>query len=131
MKRLLVYFFFICIALTGYSQDRKYPVMTDTEGGRWEIVQSPIIRKCTIKLDKFTGKTYQLVLTSNGEDVTWQEIMWIGELLEENNKNVINYQIFMSGLVARDCFLINIHTGKTWVLTSDETMNTVFWSTIY
>lgn len=130
MKRFLLFYVFISLALAGYSQERKYAVKTDTEAGRWEIVQSPILRKCTIKLDKYTGKTYQLVTTSN-DNVTWEEILWIGDAASNRKENRINYQIFMGGIMARDCFLINIHTGETWILNVvDTSSERIVWETI-
>jgi hypothetical protein len=32
----------------------------------------------------------------------------------------IKYQIFMSGTMLRDLFLLNIETGQTWVLTNSS-----------
>ena len=45
---------------------------------------------------------------------------------EEHN---INYQIFLGGDDLNDCFLINIHTGKTWVLFPDKT-NFITWKEV-
>lgn len=45
---------------------------------------------------------------------------------EEHN---INYQIFLGGDDLNDCFLINIHTGKTWVLLPDKT-NFITWKEV-
>lgn len=129
MRKLLILIVFVGIALPSFAQQTYSAVKTSTEGGRWEIIQSPIVRRITIKLDKFTGKTYQLVETST-KSYSWQEILWIGEMLEEKYKNKINYQLFTGGLTVKDTYLINIHTGQTWMLYGDTSDNSIFWATM-
>lgn len=129
MKRLLLFLVFICITLAGYSQDRQNSVKTNTESGRWEVIQSPILRKLTIKLDKFTGKTYQLVSTS-GDNVEWEEIYWNGQA-NVKDYNTINYQIYMSGIMARDSFLVNIQTGETWRLITYGPYEKLYWEFVF
>lgn len=131
MKRILISLTFLFVALTGFSIDTYPSVQTSTEGGRYEIIQSPISRRLTFKLDKYTGKTYQLVLQSNSEDVTWQEVLWLNVFANRGIKeNQINFQIFMSGIAARDCFLMNIHTGQTWLLYYDDKEQTNYWGVV-
>lgn len=102
-----------------YGIENFYAVKTSVEGGRYEIIQSPIARRVTLKLDKESGDTYLLVNSaSKKDDYTWQRIFGIGIISDEGAKEgEINYQIFLSGISMKDCYLVNIHTGKTWQLT--------------
>jgi hypothetical protein len=97
---------------------------------RYEIIQSHIAAKFTVRLDKYTGITYQLVKKANG-DMTWQlmpQENHSGDIVRPSGK--VNYQIFTSGLTLRDTFLININTGATWQLFHDPKEDEDFWKVI-
>lgn len=119
MKRILLLFIlFSCTNI--YSQLQNYQATTTSQvGGRYEIIQSQIKRSNTFKLDKFTGKVYMFVSTKN-DWYTWQEVYKGYVELDKVIPEKINYQIFMGGIAAKDCFLININTGVTWMLTEDK-----------
>ena len=42
--------------------------------------------------------------------------------------NDINYQIFISGITAKDVFLINIHSGRVWTLYKESDKGYNFWA---
>ena len=130
MKRALLSLFVCLVAVASSSADEKQSVKTSTEGGRYEIIQSNIVRRLTFKLDKFTGQTYQMVKSSD-DTLCWQEVEWYGNLFEENDSDKITYQIFMGGIMAQDCILINIHTGKTWMLFEDSKTGNLYWSIMF
>jgi len=119
MKRILLLFIlFSCTNI--YSQLQNYQATTTSQvGGRYEIIQSQIKRSNTFKLDKFTGKVYMFVSTKD-DWYTWQEVYKGNVELDKVIPEKINYQIFMGGIAAKDCFLININTGVTWMLTEDK-----------
>jgi len=127
MKQIVFLFILWFISLSSSAIEKNQAVKTSTEGGRYEIVQSEILRKCCFKLDKYTGDVYQLVLNSNGE-VTWQKMLVIGLSYDEIEKDTVNFQIFMSGIAASDSFMINIHTGRTYQLYSDANTDELYWS---
>lgn len=129
MKKLFFIISFVFISLLCVAQETYPSVKTSTDVGRWEIIQSPFIRRVTIKLDKFTGKTYQFFETSLAI-YGWKIIIWQDEDWGEKQIGKINYQIFMGGLTASDVYLINIHTGKTWLLCEDSSKGLFFWSKI-
>ena len=119
MKRILILFIlFSCTPI--YSQLQNYQAISTSQvGGRYEIIQSQIKRSNTFKLDKFTGKVYMFVSTKD-DWYTWQEVYKGNVELDKVIPEKINYQIFMGGIAAKDCFLININTGVTWMLTEDK-----------
>ena len=118
MKRLIT---ILCLTiLTSISQAQitnRYYVSTSQNGERFEIVQSPIKRACTYKLDKYTGTVSVMVETADNF-VAWEnvEVERIDRFESLSEPDKINYQIFMSGIMAADCFLLHVRTGMTWIL---------------
>ena len=88
--------------------------------------QSPLEKKYTFKLDKKTGETWHL--QGNIKSIHWHKMPTISDDINYEEHN-INYQIFLGGDDLNDCFLINIHTGKTWVLLPDKT-NFITWKEV-
>jgi hypothetical protein len=129
MKQFILFIGLCFFSLTSSAIEAQQAVKTSTEGGRYEIVQSEIARKYFFKLDKYTGNVYQLVKKSNG-DVTWEKMLVIGLALDTIKEDAINFQIFMGGIAVSDCFMINIHTGKTYQLFCDKTTDELFWGYI-
>ena len=129
MKRTFLLFVACIIAITSLADDKR-AVKTSTEGGRYEIVQSEIVRRLTFKLDKFTGRTYQMVKTSY-DDMTWEEVRWRGQPEDTDKEEQISFQLFLGGIMARDCILINIHTGETWMLYQESEAETLYWAPMY
>lgn len=120
MKKIYLLFLLAAFAIATEAQIETHnSVSTSQEGGRYEIVQSPILRKLTFKLDKTSGVVKQMVKTET-DGIAWQSVYVEGLLdeydnLPQNWRDKINFQIFMSGTMARDCFLLNIITGQIWV----------------
>ena len=84
---------------------------------RFEIVQASGNSSLTFRLDRYTGRIFQMSscqqrgLTSNG--ICWKETL-ILELPRNTNDGMPRYQLFMSGESSRHVFLMNIITGQTW-----------------
>lgn len=81
---------------------------------RFEIVQSQIAAKWTFRLDRYSGRIWQLVKT-NDDDNAWEEMPVIG-LPKGQPATRPHFQIFTSGLAARHTLLIDNDSGETWVL---------------
>lgn len=127
MKTIKFLTLLLVMSASSIAQERS-SVSTSQTGGRYEIIQSPIARRYTLKLDKYSGNVWQYV---NGLDdkPTWQSIPRVlnmfGTLMpysitDKDLPKEIKYQIFMSGTMLRDLFLLNIETGQTWVLTNSS-----------
>ena len=84
--------------------------------GRFAIVQSPLAARWTFRLDRYTGNVDQLVKIRFG-GVTWQK-MSVLDLPDTSGTRKARFVVFTSGLRARDTFLMDCQTGKTWILTT-------------
>jgi hypothetical protein len=124
MNKLLVS---ICLALCGISvvaQDFPAPPSQHTSsipGARFEVMQSPLAAKWTFRLDKFSGRVWQLVRTED-EDTSWEE-MPVYESAKLPTPSRARFQLFTSGLAARHTFLLDTDSGKTWILVTSKRKN--------
>lgn len=81
---------------------------------RYEIVQAPLMARFLLRLDKVTGDVDQIVVDGK-QNFHWDPIRRIKQQNDVSNGRPI-YQIFMSGIMVRDTYLINTATGVTWQL---------------
>mgnify|MGYP003571269276 CR=1 FL=1 len=136
MKRILSIIAIAMLTVVGayaqYNIPQYSSVATNPCCGRYEIIQSEIIRKLTFKVDKYEGAIYQLVSDKNDVKV-WQLMDILGfygpgtETSNPRLPNQINYQLFTGGNMAEDTYLINIHSGKTWILSEDRKTKETMW----
>ncbi|MCR5658699.1 MAG: hypothetical protein K6G25_05185 [Bacteroidales bacterium] len=126
MKKTLLLIIALFLSVQFFAQDRQ-AVSTQMNNARFEMVQSPIMRKLTFYLDKVEGKVYQLVSTRTG-GFSWEEMRIYPK--DTTTYTEPTYQIYMGGIAAADTFLINTKTGRTWVLvkTSDDS---TYWEEFY
>jgi hypothetical protein len=92
---------------------------TAPAGARFEIVQSELAARWTFRLDRFTGRVSQLVTPPLGGHV-WDGMIVL-DLPPASGTPHAKFQIFTSGIAAKHTFLIDVETGKTWVLESIKT----------
>jgi len=93
---------------------RNPQTTTAPPGTRFEIVQSTIAARLTFRLDKYTGRVWELVKTKEDNNA-WQETC-VYERPQIATPNRARFQLFTSGIAARYTFLIDGDSGKTWVL---------------
>ncbi|MBC8637308.1 hypothetical protein IAG25_10840 [Caballeronia sp. EK] len=123
MNRSLFYALLLSLALipigVAAQATNQQSVMTGVPAdARFEIVQSELAVRWTFKLDKFAGVVFQLVATKDG-GVAWEEVPRLrGRTPDPATPNRVNYQIFLSGMVARNMLLLNVNSGATWQLQS-------------
>jgi hypothetical protein len=113
-------------AVTAVAAGQEYPSpahqqTTTNPGSRFELLQSPLAAKWTFRLDRFTGRVWQLVKTTN-DDNTWEEMPVIG-VPKLQSATRARFQLFTSGLAARHTFLLDSDTGKTWVVVTGKGKN--------
>jgi hypothetical protein len=95
------------------------PQLTSTPpGARYEVVQSTIAVKATFRLDRYTGRVWELVRTNKDQN-TWQQTR-VYDLPQMPGANRPRFQLFTSGIAIRHTFLIDADTGKTWVLVTGK-----------
>ena len=117
----------VLLGSTLHAQVRtRLPVRADPvhsaapASARYEIVQSGIAARITLRLDKYTGYSHQLVL-GDDDALSWRDVPRIEHPDGDNRvPDQVNYQIVTSGIVIRYTFLLNVHTGATWQLVEDE-----------
>src|SRR5438876_491374 len=82
----------------------------------FEIVQSELAAKVTLRINKFTGDVYQIVKAENGGGLSWQKMPRQFHEGDKAQPAKVNYQLFTSGLAVKFTFLMNVQTGATWQL---------------
>ena len=122
MKKLFLIFAIMLVSVMAMAQTNNdvndgKAVMTSVEAGRYEILASPIARKHTFKLDKHTGRVWQIKHSAERRDFLWEEIPNLDKPIVDYDYE-INFQLFTGGHTIQDTFLINIHTGDVWMLKS-------------
>ena len=114
MKKVFILCIVIFFSIKLFAIETTGYVATSQTGGRFEIIQSNIKRSLFFKLDKYTGDVFQYVLDSEG-DGTWQKIYIIAKKYSADNTE-ITYQLFLGGIAAADCILLDIKSGETYKL---------------
>lgn len=119
MAKLILILFVTLLGFDARAQSPEFSPSAHTavaETARYEIVQSPLMAKWTFRLDRYTGIVYQLVKT-RADRFAWEEMI-IVDLPKSFKDFKARYQIFASGILVKNTFLINLETGQTWVLTT-------------
>jgi hypothetical protein len=83
---------------------------------RYEIVQSHLAATFTFKLDKYAGRVWELVHDAQGK-LNWQ-VLPVLEGPKITNPAGVRFQIFTSGLAGQFTFLLDMTTGRAWLLTT-------------
>lgn len=122
MKKIVIILVFSILplfAVAGTDVHVEASQTTTAPNGRYEIIQSSILRRLTFRVDKANGVVSQLVKSKDGS-YWWSPI----ERQYSTNDTVypgnINYQMFFGGFQASDAFLINVNTGETWMVVRDK-----------
>lgn len=118
---------FVSLAHQGWTQEtyrNQFSIAPDT--ARYEIVQSELGAKITLKIDKYDGRIYLLV--ESKKKLAWQLMAVDKHPQDKKIPGKVNYQIFTSGLGVKFTFLLNVNTGATWQLSNEPEYNELFWS---
>jgi len=93
---------------------------------RYDVIQSNVTRFYTLRVDKYTGKTWQL--TERSSRSVWDEVRFFdGQAELANLPEQVNFQVLVSSLVPRDIYLWNVHTGTTWMIDQERDRGKLFW----
>jgi len=131
MKTFISLFCTVVYSIPLYSQQIQLHQQTQPPAeARFEVIQSQLAAKVTIKLDRFTGDSFLMVSKDEGS-TGWQRIPRDDHSLQPATKEARrpNYQIFTSGLAVKFTYLMNVSSGATWQLieSHDESLK---WSPI-
>lgn len=128
MKKLVLFIFLLLNAFIIKAQedvtimsnyDKTYIPATTNSYGRFEIIQSNMLAMQTFKIDKISGFICNLAMREDST-YTWDPVEVEQSKYNVKKPNVINYQLYISGIAARYCFLLNINNGLTWQLKKDD-----------
>jgi len=113
----------VLLASNGYAADvdvnvHSHQLTTPPPGARFEVLQSTLAARWTFRLDRYTGRIWQLVKTTDDEN-TWEE-MRVFERSQIQSPTRPRFQLFTSGLAARHTFLLDGDTGRTWVVVTGK-----------
>lgn len=118
MKYIICLLILTTLVFAGFAQaDEFQPSHQNTSlpsSARFEIIQSSLAAKWTFRLDRYSGRVWQLVKTKDDDNI-WEE-MPVLDLPKSKTASKPHFQLFTSGLAARHTFLIDNDTGKTWVV---------------
>jgi hypothetical protein len=120
MKRSLL---LLCFAYVGIAHADDFPPpphqhTSPPTNARFEVLQSSLAAKWTFRLDRYTGRIWQLVKTKD-DDPKWEE-MPVLERPASQAAGKPRFQLFTSGLAARHTFLIDTESGKSWIVVSGK-----------
>lgn len=120
MRELAVALSLAAVSGAAWAQDANpsHQLTSPVPGGRFEIVQSPLAAKWTFRLDRYTGRVWQLVKTKE-DDNSWEE-MPVENLPKGSGQAKPRFQLFSSGIAARFTFLLDAETGRTWVVVTGK-----------
>ena len=88
----------------------------------YEIVQLSSATQVTLRVNKFNGET-DFLFEAAPEGKTAKELVWnfIARLPHKDDKikpEGPNYQVYIAGIGNSVAYLLNVHTGATWVLSA-------------
>lgn len=95
----------------------------------FELLQSPLGAKTTLRINRITGQTNQLVAGAGGR-AEWEGAINGPDDPAGSSQGRLTYYAFSSGLAARWTFLMNVRTGATWQLTEDVESKRLFWKRV-
>ena len=80
------------------------------DNARFQVVQSSLLARLTFKVDKYDGRVWMFYESQGG--FLWVPMIVKG--LPKISPGSARFQIFVSGFLARDTFLLDSATGRTW-----------------
>lgn len=88
----------------------------------FEIVQLSSATQVTLRFNKFSGET-DFLFEAAPDGKTAKELVWnfIGRVPHKDDKikpDGPNYQVYIAGIGSSVAYLLNVHTGATWVLSA-------------
>ena len=120
----------VCILFAPFvinAQESTYHVSTSVpDTARFEIVQSSVLVRLTFRIDKHTGRNWHVAEKTDGAFV-WEEMYREGADDDQSDSEKPHYQIFSSGILAKQTILMNTDTGESWYVVEDSDSE-LFWT---
>lgn len=117
--KTLPLFALLIVSITGFSQGAAQLPTTVTStvpsGSRFELVQTDVGLRTVFKVDKYQGDVYQF--TSKDGIAGWSKITRLKHPADTvQDTQAVNYQLLMSRETRLLAYLVNVHTGASWIL---------------
>ena len=124
MRRIVLVIALLVIPRHAVNGQEQQPVQTSTppSDARYEIVQTGVASKSTLKLDRITGNVENLVVGKSG-NLVWEKMR---VLPHPKAVNLVksHYQLLVSRQADQPTLLLDTETGATWriVRTGDNSL---------
>ena len=112
-------------------QQVQHERSTPVPEGRYEIIQSTLSARVTLRFDRWTGATWQLVQRSDSGGVGWS-LPTLRIAHPDRDPQVLNranYVLFSSGLTVAFTLMVNVNSGATWQLKEDPKQG-LYWDPV-
>jgi hypothetical protein len=108
------------VSSSAFAQDEPAPAQRSTSiaEARFDVVQSPLAQSFTFRLDRFTGRVWQLTSVRGGL-WEWEETP-VPEPVPVTTPNRPRFQLHVSGISLSQTLLIDTETGKSWQFTKES-----------
>lgn len=100
------------------SPSRLHLQTSSLPNARFEVLQSTLAVRHTYRLDRFSGRVWQLVRTK-ADDNAWEEMPVI-DSPKIAAPSRARFQLFTSGFSVRHTFLLDTDSGKSWVVVTSK-----------
>jgi hypothetical protein len=120
MKAIAIIIPVLCSMAMADGQLAQNEKTTPPIAARFEIIQSSLSEKCTYLFDRYTGHISIQVAGTSGT-LSWQDqpVTDLPPIANPTDPQTPRFQMFISGLTARDAYLLDTQTGKTWLSATD------------
>lgn len=120
MKKFLLTAFFSLAVSPMLMLGKCQTVTSSVPEGRYEVIVGSSDSEQKYKLDKCTGKVWQLWPLQLSAKPYWKEVDREGSDSEVEYKSGTNFQLVIGGNKPTDCFLIDVNNGRTWQMRRNE-----------
>lgn len=76
-----------------------------------------------LRVDRFSGEVDQLAIDTKENEYFWIPVKMEKSALKKFHvytDNRVHFQVFLSGILAKNTFLMDVDTGTTWVIVKDQ-----------
>ena len=118
MKRIVLVVAILFLLPYAVNGQEQQPVQASTSApasdARYEIVQTAVAPKVTLKLDRITGNVERLITGKSG-NLRWEKMRVLPHPKAVNLAKP-HYRIFVSSQADQPTLLLDTETGATWQL---------------
>jgi hypothetical protein len=116
MKTLALLLLLPMCAVADDMPNNIHQMTSSVPNAHYELVVSSWMRRETFRLDRYSGRIWQLVASGEGDkkSIVWEEMIVEGRTITPAIHP--HFQIFLSGVWVADSYLIDTDSGYVWRL---------------